>query len=316
MRVRTPLRHHGRPPRTGVRRPLRLVLAAGLLAGLVVTGPGAPASPAAAGPAFGRDPLDDVLHWATEEARCGLTPNQLAALVLAPTYPETGTPVGATPSPMTLSRWDNQIGLHSFRTVRGQPRAFWHPGIGAWQFDSAGMGARLTAAQAIDTNVAAAHTARAIAARWCANPTLAHVWAPWYGCAGRACHKTYYTIYRRKTDRLVAVTPDLDVQARGGMQRRTCIGPARRVAFTCWRVDPSRAQGHAAFAAPRYGPAPISAPFYVYAANGREYRHWLRADTGYGRGVWASRPLGANARTGLTWHYSDGLVDVTRSRRR
>ena len=53
-----------------------------------------------------------------------------------------------------------------------------------------------------------------------------------------------------------------------------------------------------------------------YAANGREYRHWLRADTGYRRGVWASRPIGANARTSLTWHRSDGLVDVTPSRRR
>jgi hypothetical protein len=95
------------------------------------------------------------------------------------------------------------------------------------------------------------------------------------------------------------------------MQRRTCTGAAKPGRFTCWRVDPSRAQGHAAFASPGYGPAPISAPFYVYAADGKEYRHWLRADTGYRRGIWASRPLGTNARTSLTWHRGDGLVDVT-----
>jgi len=306
MRARTPLL-----PRAG-----RLVLAACVLTAVLAGGLLASAAPAAAGPTFGADPLDDVLRSAAREARCGLTPNRLAALMLAPTYPESGAPWGTAPSPMTLSRWDNQAGLHSFGTVRGQPRAFWHPGIGAWQFDSAGLGARLTASQRIDTRVISARVARTIADRWCADPRLAHVWAPWHGCDDRACHKVYNTIYRRAGDRLRNISRDPAVSTRGGMQRRTCTGIAKQGEFTCWRVDPSRAQGHAAFAAERYGPAPISAPFYVYAANGREYRHWLRADTGYRRGVWASRPMGANARTSLTWHRADGLVDVTRSRRR
>ena len=74
-------------------------------------------------------------------------------------------------------------------------------------------------------------------------------------------------------------------------------GPVRGVHLLAGR--PGRAEGHAAFAAPGYGPAPITAPFYVYAANGREYRHWLKADTGYRRSIWACRPLGANARTSL-----------------
>lgn len=51
---------------------------------------------------FGSRPLDDVLHWAAQERRCGLTTNRLAAMMLAPTYPETGTPLSASPSPMTL----------------------------------------------------------------------------------------------------------------------------------------------------------------------------------------------------------------------
>ena len=101
------------------------------------------------------------------------------------------------------------------------------------------------------------------------------------------------------------------VNRRGGMVRRTCTGQTRNGSFTCWRVDPARAQGHAAFAARSFGPSPITAPFYVYSANGREYRHWLRADTGYAKGIWASRPLGANARTSLSWRHGDGLADVT-----
>lgn len=282
-----------------------VVLLLGVLGALA---PLVPAAPAAAAPAFGEDPLDDVLHWAAQERRCGLTTNKLAALMLAPTFPETGAPSGQAPSPMTLSRWDNQPGLHSFGTVRGQPRAFWHPGVGMWQFDSAGLGAPFTAAQGIDTYVVAAQTAATMAARWCTNPTPAYVWAPWYGCGSTTCRAIYQSIYRRGTDRLVGVARDGAVSRRGGMVRRTCTGVGQSGSFTCWRVDPSRAQGFAAFAAPGFGPAPITAPFYVYAAGGREYRHWMKADTGYARGIWATRPLGGNARTALTWHWGDRLV--------
>jgi hypothetical protein len=232
-------------------------------------------------------------------------------MMLAPTYPETGAPSGRAPSPMTLSRWDDDHPLlYSFGTVAGQPKAFWHPGVGAWQFDSAGLGAPYSAAQAIDTYVVSAKAAATMAARWCTNPTLSYVWAPWYGCGSQTCKDIYDTIYRLRTDRLVNVTRDATVHARGGMVRHTCTGVARSGRFTCWRVDPRQAEGHAAFAAPGYGPTPITAPFYVYVANGKEYRHWLRADTGYRRGIWASRPLGTNARSSLTWHRGDGLVDL------
>ena len=291
-------------------RLVALALLLGALAPLAPASPVTPVAPAAAGRTFGDDPLDDVLHWAAEERRCGLTTNKLAALMLAPTYPETGTPTGQAPAPMTLSRWDNQAGLHSFATVAGQPRAFWHPGVGMWQFDSAGLGAPFTAAQSIDTFVVSAQTAATMASRWCTSRSLAYVWAPGFGCGTSTCRTIVDAIYRRATDRLVGVNRDTGVSSRGGMTRHTCTGPARPGEFTCWRVDPALAQGYAGFTASGFGPAPLTAPFFVYAANGREYRHWLRADTGYRRGVWASRPLGANARTGLTWHRGDGLVDL------
>ena len=291
------------------RRVARLGALAVLLGVLGPLAPLAPTStPVAAAPTFGDQPLDDVLHWAARERRCGLTRNKLAALMLAPTYPETGSPSGQAPSPMTLSRWDNQPGLHSFGTVRSQRRAFWHPGVGMWQFDSAGLGAPFTAAQRIDTYVVAARTAATMAARWCTHPTLAYVWAPWYGCGATTCRGIFRSIYRSATDRLVGPARDAGVPARGGMVRRTCTGPAQSGSFTCWRVDPARAEGYAGFTAPGFGPAPITAPFYVYAFGGREYRHWLRADTGYAQGIWATRPLGSNARTSLTWHRGDGLV--------
>ena len=40
---------------------------------------------------------------------------------------------------MTLSRWDTQSSLWAFGN-KSTPyqRAFWHPGVGMWQFDSAG----------------------------------------------------------------------------------------------------------------------------------------------------------------------------------
>lgn len=300
-----------------MRRLVGLPLAVVLLVGVLVVGPAGDDPPAAAaGTArrFGATPLEDVLHWAAEERRCGLTTNRLAALMLAPTYPETGAPANAAPSPMTLSRWDDQVGLHSFRTVAGQPRAFWHPGIGAWQFDSAGLGAPYTAAQRIDTYVIAARAAAVMAERWCAGRSLDYVWAPWYGCGGGTCRSIYRAIYRPATDRLVGVGGQATVGRLGGMTRHTCRGPGATGTFTCWRVDPARAEGHRAFTAPGYGPAPISAPFYVYAADGREYRHWLRRDTGYQQGVWASRPLGANARTSLSWHRGEALTVVTPSR--
>ncbi len=300
-----------------MRRPLGLLLAVTLVVGTLVVGPGGdqpPASAAGTARRFGSTPLEDVLHWAAEERRCGLTTNRLAALMLAPTYPETGAPATEAPSPMTLSRWDDQVGLHSFRTLAGQSRAFWHPGIGAWQFDSAGLGAPYTAAQRIDTYVIAARTAAVMADRWCSGRSIDYVWAPWYGCGGGVCRSIYRSIYRPATDRLVGVGEQATVGRRGGMTRHTCEGPGRAGTFTCWRVDPARAEGFRAFTAPGYGPAPISAPFYVYAADGREYRHWLRRDTGYQQGVWASRPLGANARTSLSWHRGETLTVVTPSR--
>ena len=79
---------------------------------------------------------------------------------------------------------------------------------------------------------------------------------------------------------------------------------------SCTRVDPSLAQGDDAFATPGFGPSPISAPFYDLVSGSTEYRVWLSNDTGYQVTVWASLPIGSNARTSLTWGTGSVLCDL------
>jgi hypothetical protein len=80
---------------------------------------------------------------------------------------------------------------------------------------------------------------------------------------------------------------------------------------TCWFVDPARAQGYRGFVNPAFGPSPISDPFYVWSAGGYEVRTWMREDTGYHTDITARKPLGVNARTGVTWDFSRNLCDHT-----
>ncbi len=296
--------HPGTGRRT--RLPAALLVAVLVLPLLVI-------SPAAhADQTVGDDPLDDIRSSAGAERKCGLTTNHLAALVLPVTFPETGAPPTAAPSPMTLSRWDNQSALYSFGDRSSLEEAFWHPGVGMWQFDSAGYWG-MTAADRIDTRVAARQAAATMADRYCTNPSLSYVWGPWFGCSSGACEDIFDDIYNKSTDQLRNIHEDPSVESMGGMQQRTCETSSGAVR-TCWYVDPSKAQGHAAFAVPGFGPAPISDPFYVLSVNGTEQRHWLTEDTGYPFGVWADKPLASNARTSLAWKTGEEICDVTTGR--
>ena len=299
-----------------MRLPVRKIvvsLAMLLLAPLVpVPGSGGPVAPADAAQTYGSTPLDFVFYWANKEKACGLSTHELAALMLAPTYPETGAPRGTSPAPMTLSRSDGQTALHSFGSRTSYRNAFWHPGVGPWQFDSAGLGAPYGAHSRIDTSLSAAYAADEMADRYCRSTSTgssrrSYVWRPWYGCGGGRCEAIFHEIFNGS--RLTGVNRQSGISRGGGMKETTCTGPGHRGPFTCWRVDPKKAQGYGGFAVPAFGPTPITAPFYVYTASGYEYRHWLRADTGYDIGVWASRPIGGNARSSLRWHRGQPLVD-------
>ena len=124
------------------------------------------ASAVPAGRTYGAGPYADVLHWAEvyERLDCGLTKNRLAAMMMVPTFSETGAGTTSAPSPMTLSRWDTQAALWAFGDkATPYQRAFWHPGIGMWQFDSAGFW-NLTAGTAIDVATSAPVAAQVMSA--------------------------------------------------------------------------------------------------------------------------------------------------------
>jgi hypothetical protein len=284
--------------------------------------------PPTSGRSFGSGPLEAVYDAAQAKASCGLTDIQLAAMMMAPTYTEAGGPV---PSPMALSRYDNvsvnstNVNLFAFGSTSGAyVNAFWSPGIGMWQFDSAGAWP-FGAAGAIDSVTAANQAATTISYRWCNAPSSQqsdpaarrkYAWGPWYGCSTTStCESIYASLVAG--DRLDSAF-DSSVGRYGGMQQRTCNLANVGTGLTCWYVNPSLAQGSKGWTGGTYtgskSVTPLPKPFYVIETGGREYRVWLRDDTGYDTGISASKPLTANARTSLTWSSGDALCDVTAGR--
>jgi hypothetical protein len=306
-----------------------IVVAAALVAMLgiipVVAGPssGSPlAAPVAdaAARTMGDGPVNDMLAWADAKKACGLTRDQLAAMMITPTFFEAGAPTNRSPSPMTMSRYDTSSGLYAFGAPGAANKAFFHPGAGLWQFDSAG-GWPLTASGAINTYTASSQAATVIANRWCNSSgsdvaRRAYAWGPWFECtngstAAGSCEAVYNSVL---VNGVLTVDRDPATGSLGGMEQRTCsVGGIGSV--SCAYVDPSRAQGWTSFTAPGFGPSPITAPFYVFDSGGREYRYWLSADTGYSATIEADKLITADARTGTTWRNNqENLCDQTARR--
>ncbi|GAA3355232.1 hypothetical protein [Saccharopolyspora gregorii] len=263
---------------------------------------------------FGAEPHAAVRAAAADAAAgadCAVDVDTAARLVLAPTWPEVAASGGA-PAPMTLSRYDDGTALAD--PGRSSPGIFFSPGVGAWQLDSAGLGADATAAAAIDTGTAARTVAPHVVRKYCAelgddsSPAAARAaaWSSWYACDEGACEDVY--------QRLLAagVVEDTTVGMHGGAAPRRCryAGAVHDCAF----VDPAAAQGDEAWRVPGYGPAPVPDPFYVFTRGGHEVRYWLAADTGARGDVSASRALGSDARESLRWSAGAGLCDLTASR--
>ena len=88
---------------------------------------------------------------------------------------------------MTLSRYDewsgtfgennNQnanYGLYAFRNPSTPyQRAYWHPGVGIWQYDSAGLGAPFTAIESMRVSTVAGASLRPAAGRPASTVALA-----------------------------------------------------------------------------------------------------------------------------------------------
>lgn len=264
---------------------------------------------------FGAAPYEAVETAATTaagEADCSISATEATYLTLSTTWPEV-SPSGASPSPMTLSRYDDQTSL-----ADPEQRAeglFFNPGVGIWQLDSAGLGAKETAATAIDSSTAAATMAPHMVDAYCSainggsskSQARATAWTPWHACDSGACEDVYQ---RLEAD---GVTKDADVDRYGGAEKRTCTFEGAE--YDCLYVDPSAAQGEDAWTAPDYGPAPVPAPFYAftYEEGGVDYevRYWMKGDSGASTDVSASRELGVNARSKLSWAEESTLCDTT-----
>lgn len=298
--------------------------------------PGVVASPTS-GLTYGKGPLDAIRDAASRtttsgpSSQCGLTSLELAVMMMAPTYFEAG---GTVPSPMTLSRWDSvnvrasNANLFAFSQTTGPyVNAFFSPGIGLWQFDSAGQW-DLTAADAIDAVTASNAAASTIAYRWCNAPDSrkvtpqsrrAYAWLPWFGCSSTTgnCETRFQQLI---LEGAINSAQDLGVDTSGGMSSRTCDVVGLGSNLPCWYVNPANAQGSKGWTSLTYDPArpdfvtPLPKPFYVVRANGREYRIWLKADTGYDIGITASHPVREDARTSLVWERQANLCDKTQYR--
>ncbi|CAB4323123.1 MAG: hypothetical protein F2520_04335 [Actinobacteria bacterium] len=284
-------------------------------------------TPSTSGRVQGEGPLTSIWNASKEKAACGLTATQLSAMLIVPTSFESGT---KSPSPMTLSRWDNvnvwslNKNLFPFAATDGPyTGAFYSPGIGLWQFDSAG-GWNLTAASAIDTDTSAMQAATTIAYRWCNAPAdrladpvrrRAYAWAAWYYCnTDSRCEDAYDSLL---TDDKLDIGIDSSIDHLGGMEKRVCNVLGLGEGLTCYYIDPARAQGSRSWTFGTYDPArpdyltPLPKPFYDIESGGNEYRIWVRDDTGFDIGITAVKPVTSNARTSVVWSRASNLCDIT-----
>ena len=321
---------------------LRRALAGlGFVVGLVLVSTGCLPpllDPPTSGRLQGKGPLDSIREaadaYTTANPSCGLSSVELAGMMLVPIATESGV---QSPSPMTLSRWDNvavwslNANLFAFGQTSGPyVNAFFSPGIGLWQFDSAG-GWDLTAADAIDTVRAARQAADTIGYRWCTAPTARRatpqsrrayaLGGPWYYCdrdGDTRCEDTYNALVTG--DGKLNLGTDATVSRTGGMSQRTCNVYGLADGITCYYVNPALAEGSRSWTAGNYDPArpngvtPLPKPFYVFRYNGNEYRVWIRDDTGYDIGISAWHPVTSNARTSIQWSNTAYLCDITVAR--
>jgi hypothetical protein len=296
-------------------------------------------TPAAEAAKYGDQPLTDAINAASSNlGTSGLKANQLAAMMVAVTWPEVidnNAPTGYreyVPSPMTVGRADVSTANGTMLWADGvvsstykYARAHWSAGIGVYQLDGAGMGANVSLHQAVMTNTASGVVAAEIS-RLYTNATGTAVekrraaWKPWYGCGTNKinCENNYIATYSPTYDTL-NITRDTTVTRTGGLQTKTCYtASAPTSTWTCYRWDASLAQGHKG--SWQYTPTgssslqPLPLPFYTYykydSAVGKnvEYRHWLKAETGYDNSKWGARVFGLNPRSGVNWYSNSSLL--------
>ncbi|MBR8743388.1 hypothetical protein [Nocardiopsis sp. MG754419] len=263
---------------------------------------------------FGAEPLAaarSAAEGAAADASCAISTDEATALALAPVWPEVSAGSSLAPSPMTLSRYDNQSGLYD---PAGRDGLFFNPGVGLWQMDSAGLGTDNTAGEAIDSVWVSDFVVPYIVNKYCnalnggsaAPAARATAWADWNACRDGDCDTMYWRAFNN------GIGADPSVNRYGGAEPRTCSYEG--ASYDCLFVDVASAQGADWWTAPGSGRSPVPHPFYVLRAGGDEVRVWLAQDSGHGVDVTVDRPFGGNARDALTWTDGRGLCDTTAGR--
>jgi len=154
-----------------------------------------------------------------------LTRELLVALLVSIQFHELFNPSSEPNSLMDLSRGDyyhedvawrlKNRNLYSLKTVDGDPRAFWHPGVGLWQLDDASTyGSNLNHAQRAHATTAASAAAEIIHHNYCYGKTrlteqqsinrlkTSLYKAAWNACepttdaANGVCYKTFRSIVK------------------------------------------------------------------------------------------------------------------------
>lgn len=263
---------------------------------------------------FGAEPLaaaQSAAEDAAADASCTISAQEATALALAPVWPEVAAGSSEPPSPMTLSRYDNQSGLYD---PAGRDGLFFNPGVGLWQMDSAGLGTDNTAGEAIDTVWVSDVVVPYIVDKYCtaldggstAPNARAAAWSDWNACSDGSCDTVYWRAYND------GINADTSVDRYGGAEPRTCEFDG--TSHDCLFVDVAKAQGTDWWADPDRGRSPVPHPFYVFRAGDEEVRVWLAQDSGHSVDVTVTRPFGGNARDSLSWTDGQGLCDTTEGR--
>ncbi len=223
-------------------------------------------------------------------------------------------------SPLALSRSDNigvrrnNIKLFAYRNSENSyRRAFWNPGVGLWQLDTAKEVVEWSHADRANVVRSGIVVARIIQKNYC-KPGQ-NYYAGWFACGttGQICKSTYLDIYRLADDSLdvkAVATPGavgLETVEDLGLVDRLCRWTDTGEAFECSIYDtgsifPTGFLTNAVTGSSNQfevgSKTPLSAPFISFFHNDsmRKYAVWPAKCAGYSRTIIRSVPMDKDVR--------------------
>ncbi|WP_419930399.1 fibronectin type III domain-containing protein [Candidatus Poriferisocius sp.] len=247
--------------------------------------------------------------------------NKLAAIMLSIPIHELNAAFSSTssPTPMTLSRWDN-LGrkiqthpgvtedkdkteslnkrLYSHVTKQDYVRAFWNPGVGLWQLDPWDNSLTLNHAERADTTKGGLVVASYLLNQYCTgiNTLKSKLNSIWHGCSKDnvpdRCYNTFTNeLYHNanNVDQLKVNSVDAFDEVDGGVRERTCRWATSSTEIACYLYDVELTQGwmdkaELLGADSNFGRTPLSKAFLAFTDPNT--RPNADRDTGTRYAVW------------------------------